>query len=137
MIRRALVGVTVGILAALVAVPAEAAEWCVTDPALHFDAPHSKKITIYLTEGVMGAQHANALHSPEMKHEARPGDKAGTLSIWIHERIHSDRHKTFGTLVIASSEPYGGGVVYAWTTGSSESWMDLHFLLDYGSAGAN
>lgn len=136
MIRRALVGVAVGVLAALLAVPAEAAAWCINDPALHVDAPHAKKITIFLTEGVMGAEHAAALHSPELKHEGRPGKKAGTLSIQIRERIHSGEHATFATLLIASSEPYGGGTVYAWTTGSSNTWMVLDFLLDYTPDGA-
>jgi hypothetical protein len=130
MARRVLIGVAVGLLAAFVATPVEAAEWCLNDPALVFSAPHAKqKITVYATEGVQGADHAYALKNSHVDFKAKPGKRAGTMGLDVHTNIRGRDHDSFSTVLIVSSQPYGAGTIYGVVMGSSHH--DMHVIFEF------
>lgn len=136
MFRRLILGVAVGLLAAFVATPVEAAEWCMDDPALVFSAPHAKhKITVYATEGVQGAEHASALRKAKVHLEAKPGKGRGTMDLEIRAKIPADGHARFLTVLLVSSKPYGAGTVYGVVRGSNDHDMNLRFELAYQDGG--
>jgi hypothetical protein len=132
MIRRFILGIAVGVLAAVVATPVEAAEWCLNDPALVFAAPHSHhKLTIYATEGVQGAQHTAALRHTHLGFKTRPGKEHGTIGVEVHANIPGNDHDRFSTVLIVSSQPFGAGEIYGIATGTSGHDMKVAFELAY------
>jgi hypothetical protein len=135
-IRRLFIAGTIGVLAALVATPAEAAEWCLHDPALVFAVPHSKhKITIYATEGVQGAQHEQALKKAHIDFEAKHGKRHGTMRLIVRAHIPDEHHQRFATVLVVSSEPFGEGTVYGVVMGQSGREMKLDFVFVYQDGG--
>jgi hypothetical protein len=136
MIRRFILGVAVGLLAAFIATPAEAAEWCLHDPALVFSAPHSKhKITIYATEGVAGAAHENALAKSHLDFKAKPGKGHGTMQLDVHAKIPGKDHDSFATVLVVSSAPFGAGTIYGVVFGRSDHDMHVSFQFVYQDGG--
>jgi hypothetical protein len=136
MLRRILFGVVLGILLACVATPAQAAEWCLNDPALIFSTPHSHvRLTIYATEGVQGASHAAALTKAHLDFNAHPGKHAGLMDIQVKVKIEGNDHDSFATVLVVSSRPYGAGRLYGVVTGTSSHDMQLNFEFAYPSAG--
>jgi hypothetical protein len=132
MIRRFILGIAVGVLAAVVATPAEAAEWCLNDPALVFAAPHAKhRLTVYATEGVQGAEHAGAMRHTHLELKTKPGAKRGTMDVSVHANIPGGGHGRFTTMLIVSSEPYAAGEIYGTATGVSGHDMVVSFQLEY------
>jgi hypothetical protein len=131
MLRRVVIGVVAGLFMAGTAVPAEAAEWCTDDPALSLAAPHASKITLYVTEGVMGSAHLDALRKAHIDHKIRPGKAPHSLHVTVHGNIPSDRFGSFSTLLIVSSRPFGAGTVYGSTRGVGGKPMQLSFDLSY------
>jgi hypothetical protein len=132
MVRRLLLGGVLGIFLACLATPAQAAEWCLNDPALIFSAPHSHlKLTIYATEGVQGFQHAGALARAHLDFNAKPGKLAGTMQMQVKAKIEGKDHDTFATVLVISSRPFGAGRLYGVTTGTSSHDMNLTFQFAY------
>lgn len=118
-----------GLVAALVAVPVQAAEWCLRDPQLTIQTSKGDSFTVYVTEGVMGAQHQAALASAKTTYTTRAVSKSSLL-VTVYDYIPTDRFGTFATEVIVSSEPYGAGVVYGAASGTSGSSMKVWFWIN-------
>ncbi len=117
-----------GLLAALVAVPVQGAEWCLRDPELNvLISPHNS-ITVYVTEGVMGSQHQASLTLSKTRYTTHTFNKASVV-VRIYDYIPTDSHGPFATEMIVSSRPLGGGVVYGSAYGTSGSTMSLSFLV--------
>jgi hypothetical protein len=136
MIRRFIVAVAVGALAAFVATPVDAAEWCYHDPALVFKVPHSKhKITVYATAGVMGTQYERRLEHAKLDFEAKPGKGHGTMHLRIRANIPGKDHESFSTVLVVSSQPFGDGTIYGVVTGRSGHRMELSFDFVYDDGG--
>jgi hypothetical protein len=136
MIRRVIVAGVIGILAALIATPAEAAEWCLHDPALVFKAPHSKqRITIYATEGVQGTRYESRLKHAKLDFEAKADKRHGTVHIRIRANIPGKGHESFATVLVVSSAPYGAGTIYGVVMGRSGHRMELAFEFVYDQGG--
>jgi hypothetical protein len=137
MIRRLMVAVAVAVLGLLVAAPAQAAEWCLHDPALVFSAPHAKhtRLTVYATEGVQGADHAGALERAHLDFKTKPGHTPGTVQVDVHANIPGNDHERFSTVLVVSSEPFGAGEVYGVTMGTSGHDMHVSFSLVYQDGG--
>jgi hypothetical protein len=133
MLRRRLVGIAVGFLAAFIASPAQAAEWCLHDPALTFAPPHAHRVTIYATEGVEGTAHLAALHKMHLDFDAKPGKHHGTMHLRIRLKIPDVDHHRFATLLVVSSEPFGAGTVYGVDTGTSGQTMEVEFDYVYAT----
>jgi hypothetical protein len=134
--RHLILGAVVAVLAALIAVPAEAAEWCLDDPALTFAAPHASHMTLYATEGVQGTSHAGALKKAHITFRAKPGKRAGTMDIDVHSNIRDSVQGTFATLLIVSSQPFGAGTVYGMVVGNSGHDMHVSFNFSYPPHGS-
>lgn len=137
MFRRVILGLAIGALAALVATPVEAAEWCLHDPALVFSAPHAKhtKITIYATEGVQGEQHASALTKAHFNFKTEPVKDHVTMKVTVHANVPGQGHESFATVLIVSSEPFGAGTIYGVAMGTSGHDMHVSFEFLYDGAG--
>jgi hypothetical protein len=131
MIRRFVLGAAVGLLAAMLATPVQAAEWCVDDPALTFDAPHAHKLTLYLTEGVQGSKHVSALRDAHHDLKTTPGKATGAVDLQIRVKIHGHDRESFSTMMMVSSAPFGAGTNYGMVTGTSDHEMVLHFTMVY------
>lgn len=131
MFRRGVLGVVVAALATMVATPAQAAEWCMHDPALVFSAPHVKhaRFTVYATEGVQGAQHAWALEKAHIDFKIKPGKLPGTVNLTVHANVPGQGHERFATVLVVSSQPFGAGAIYGLTMGSSGH--DMHVTFDF------
>jgi hypothetical protein len=135
MLRRLVVGVSLGILAVFVATPVQAAEWCLHDPALHFDAPHSKlKITVYAMAGVQGVDNAWALEKAHVDIEAKPGNGTGLVLVRVRTNIPQKDHHAFSTVLLVSSRPYGGGTIFGVVMGRSGQTMQLLFSMAYAGS---
>jgi hypothetical protein len=118
-----------GLLAALVAVPVQGAEWCLRDPELNvLISPHNS-ITVYVTEGVMGSQHQAALTLAKTRYTTRTVNETSVL-VTIYDYIPTDSQGTFATEMIVSSQPVGSGVVYGTAYGTSGSTMSLSFWIN-------
>ena len=118
-----------GLLAALVAVPVQGAEWCERDPAVNVPITEDESITVYVTEGVMGSQHQASLALSKTRYTTHSTSKSRVL-VTIYDYIPADSLGTFATEMIVSSKPFGGGVVYGSTYGTSGSTMSLSFWID-------
>ena len=119
---------TAGLLAACLAVSAQAAEWCLRDPQLTIQASHKQSLIIYVTEGAMGSQHQPTLASSRIAYATR-SDKNG-LTLTVYDYIPSDHYGTFATEMIVSSQPFGTGLVYGFATGTSGTTMTVRFRVN-------
>jgi hypothetical protein len=117
-----------GLLAALVAVPVQGAEWCLHDPQLNIPISHEHSITVYVTEGVMGSQHQAALTLSKTRYTTRTVGKASVL-VTVYDYIPTDSYGTFATEMIVSSQPLGSGVVYGSAYGTSGLTLSLSFWI--------
>lgn len=131
MFRRGILSVAVAALATMVATPAQAAEWCLHDPALIFSAPHVKhtRFTVYATEGVQGAEHAWALEKAHLDFKTRPGKAPGTVNLTVHANVPGKDHQSFATVLVVSSEPFGAGTIYG--LAMARSGHDMHVTFDF------
>ena len=118
-----------GLLAALVAVPVQGAEWCLRDPELNVPISAHNSITVYVTEGVMGSQHQAALRLSKTRYTIRTVNETSVL-VTIYDYIPTDSQGTFATEMIVSSQPVGSGVVYGTAYGTSGSTMSLSFWIN-------
>jgi hypothetical protein len=118
-----------GLVAALVAVPAQAGEWCLHDPQLTIQTSHGQSFTVYVTEGVMGSQHQATLASAKIGYTTRALSKKA-LSVTVYDYIPSDAYGTFATEMIVSSRPFGAGVVYGSASGTSGSTLKVWFWIN-------
>jgi hypothetical protein len=137
MFRRGILGFAVAVLAVMVATPAQAAEWCLHDPALVFSAPHTKhiRLTVYATEGVQGAEHARALEKAHLDFKTKPGKAPGTVNLTVHANVPGSGHERFATVLVVSSEPFGAGTIYGVAMGTSGHDMHVAFDFAYGGGG--
>jgi hypothetical protein len=127
--KRWRIAVVAGLLAACIAAPARAAEWCFHDPPVNIQIAPGESFTVYVTEGVMGAQNQAALASAKISYTANSVSK-DSASVTVYDYIPTDRHGTFATEMIVSSEPFGAGVVYGSTYGTSGSTMAVRFWIN-------
>jgi hypothetical protein len=118
-----------GLMAALVAVPVQAGEWCLHDPQLKIQTSHGESFTVYVTEGVMGPQHQATLAYAKLGYTTRAVSKSSLL-VTVNDFIPSDAYGTFATEMIVSSQPFGAGVVYGSATGMSGSTMKVWFWIN-------
>jgi len=118
-----------GLLAALVAVPVQGAEWCLRDPELNVPISPHTSITVFVTEGVMGSQHQAALTLSKTRYTTRTVNETSVL-VTIYDYIPTDSQGTFATEMIVSSQPVGSGVVYGTAYGMSGSTMSLSFWIN-------
>jgi hypothetical protein len=127
--RWRIVAAAVGLGAALVAAPVQAAEWCLHDPELRIQTSHGDSFTVYVTEGVMGSQHQATLAAAKISYTARTVTK-NSLLVTVYDYIPTDAYGTFATEMIVSSQPYGEGVVYGVAFGTSGSAMKVPFSIN-------
>jgi len=127
--RWSLAAAAAGLAAACIAVPVQAAEWCVHDPEITIQTSPGESFTVYVTEGVLGSQHQPALASSKITYTART---AGSKSIFVvvYDKIPRDAFGTFATEMVVSSKPYAGGVIYGSTYGTSGSAMSVAFWVN-------
>lgn len=133
--RWRLAAAAAGLAAAFVAVPVQAAEWCLHDPQLNIRTSPGESVTVYVTEGVLGPQHQTALSSAKTSYTIRVAAR-NRLLVTVYDYIPTDSYGTFATEMIVSSKPFGGGEVYGSASGSSGSTMTVRFLIKPESAGA-
>ncbi|MFI5283376.1 MAG: hypothetical protein ACHQ0J_09635 [Candidatus Dormibacterales bacterium] len=132
--RWKLAAAAAGFVAACVAVPAQGAEWCIHDPQLSIPTSQGASVTVYVTEGVMGAQHQAQLASAKISYTTYAVSKR-SLIVAVHDYIPSDSSGSFRTELIVSSKPSGSGVVYGSAYGTSGTTMTVWFWLNRESAG--
>jgi hypothetical protein len=118
-----------GFLAVCVAIPAQAAEWCMHDPAINIRTTPGDSFTVYVTEGVQGLQHEPALASARATYRTRTASKSSVVVV-IYDYIPSDASGTFATMMVVSSKPFGGGVVYGSAYGASGTPMSVTFWVN-------
>lgn len=123
-----------GLLAAFVAVPVQGAEWCLNDPQLTIQTSSGESITVYVTEGVIGAQHQAELASAKVSYTTRAASK-NSLLVTVYDYIPSDSSGSSATELIVSSKPFGSGEVYGSVYGRSGSTMTVWFWINPESAG--
>lgn len=117
-----------GFLAACIAVPVQAAEWCMHDPQINIQAARGESITVYVTEGVMGSQHQATLESAKIMYTTQFAAKDSVL-VTVYDYIPTDPYGTFATEMIVSSKPFAGGVVYGSASGTAGSTMKVRFWI--------
>ena len=127
--RWSLAAAAAGVLVALLAVPAQAAEWCLVDPPVSIQTSPGESFTIYVTEGVMGPQHQAALAGAKVFYTTRVSTPKNVFVV-IYDFIPSDASGTFATEMIVSSRPFGGGVVYGSAYGTSGIPMWVSFWIN-------
>jgi hypothetical protein len=120
--------VVAGFLAACVAVPAQASDWCIHDPQVIIATPGGHSVTVYVTEGALGSQHQAALAAAKIGYLTSAASK-GTLRVTVFDYIPRDEHGNFPTEMIVSSEPFGKGVVYGSVYGTSGVPMAVSFKI--------
>jgi hypothetical protein len=125
--RWSLAAAAAGFLAVCVAVPAQAAaEFCLADPPLSIQTSPGDSFTVYVTEGVWGSEHQAALGLATLSYRTSPVNKKSLL-VTVNDSIPTDSSGTFATMMIVSSQPFGHGVVYGSSTGTSGSTMSVSF----------
>jgi hypothetical protein len=127
--RWSIAAAAAGFLAVCVAIPAQAAEWCVHDPAISIHTSSGPSFTVYVTEGVQGLQHQPALALAKATYRAR-GAGENSVVVTIYDYIPSDASGTFATMMVVSSKPFGAGVVYGSSYGTSGSTMSVVFWVN-------
>lgn len=153
--RWSIAAAAAGFLAVCVAVPVQAAEFCLADPPLNIQTSPGESFTVYVTEGVLGSEHQAALSLATITYTTSPlatgaPDRAraetspdrGTrhpektappineksVLVTVYDSIPSDSSgTTFATMMIVSSQPFGHGVVYGSVNGTSGSTMSVSF----------
>ena len=131
--RWRIAGVVAGLLAACVAaVPVMAMEWCLDDPSYTVTTPSGNTVTVYVTQAVLGSQHAGALQSSKLTYTSAGVGLLGLAetSVTISDTIPADRYGTFPTEMTVSSEPMGAGTVYGQASGTSGIPMAVTFTLN-------
>ncbi len=123
---RMVVVAAAALLAACIAVPAQAAEWCVHDPQVIVQTPAGDSFTVYVTEGALGLEHQAALASAKISYTVRVNANS-TPHVIIYDYIPNDQYGSFPTEMTVSSQPYGGGLVYGSTLGTSGWTMAVSF----------
>jgi hypothetical protein len=126
--RWSIAAAAAGLLAVCVAVPAQGAEWCMRDPAVSIQTSPGNSITVYVTEGAMGSNHQAALTSATTTYATYAARKANVLVV-VYDYIPTDSYGKFATMMTVSSKPFGSGVVYGSSYGTSGSTMSVWFLI--------
>ena len=134
MTRWRIAATAAGFVAACVAVPVQGAEWCLHDPQLNIQTSQGQSVTVYVTEGVMGAQHQAQLASAKISYTTYAVSKKSLL-VALRDYIPSDSLGSFGTELIVSSGPSGSGAVYGSAYGTSGTTMTVWFWPNRESAG--
>src|ERR1700680_1264577 len=104
-----------GLLAACIAAPAMAAEWCLHDPSLPIVLPRGASLTVYVTEGVMGSEHQGTLALAKASYSTHMTKEDGAF-VTVSDYIPTDSLGAFPTEMIVSSQPFGSGHVCGSTT---------------------
>jgi hypothetical protein len=123
-----------GFVAACIAVPVQGAEWCLNDPQLNIPTSSRESVTVYVTEGVMGAQHQAQLAAARISYTTHTASKKSLL-VTVHDYVPSDSSGSFATELIVSSKPSGSGEVYGSAYGKSGATMTVWFWINPESAG--
>lgn len=118
-----------GLLAVCIAVPVHAASWCMHDPQLTIQTSHGESFTVYVTEGVMGAEHEATLASAKISYTTRLTAK-DSLLVTVYEYIPADQYGTFATVMIVSSQPFARGVIYGSAAGTSGTTTHVSFRIN-------
>jgi hypothetical protein len=127
--RWGLAAAAAGFIAICIAMPVQAGEWCQHDPAVNIHTSAGESFTVYVTEGVLGAQHQPALASAKITYITR---NAGAESVFvvIYDKIPTDSYGTFATEMMVSSEPNADGVIYGSSYGTSGTAMSVPFWIN-------
>jgi hypothetical protein len=127
--RWSLAAVAAGLLAVCLAVPAQAAEWCLIDPPVDIQTSPGESFTVYVTEGVMGPLHQAALGRAKVSYTTSVSSPSSVLVV-IYDFIPADAYGAFATAMVVSSKPFGGGVVYGSTYGTGGTTMSVSFWIN-------
>jgi hypothetical protein len=126
--RWRIAAVVAGFLAACVAVPAQASDWCIHDPQVVIHMPGGRTAIVYVTEGALGSEHQAALASARIGYTTS-GSARGTVRVTVYDYIPRDHYGSFPTEMTVSSQPYGSGVVYGSVFGTSGVPMTVSFKI--------
>ena len=127
--RWSIAAAAAGFLAVCVAIPVQAAEWCLHDPAISIHTSPDQSFTVYVTEGVQGTQHEPVLALAKATSRASRSGKS-TFLVVVYDYIPSDSYGTFATMMVVSSKPFGNGLVYGTSYGTSGSAMSVAFVVN-------
>jgi hypothetical protein len=128
--RWSIAAAAAGVLTVCLAVSAQAAEFCLVDPPVNIQTSPGESFTVYVTEGVLGSEHLAALERATISYTTTPIKKKSVL-VTVYENIPSDSFRaTFATMMIVSSQPFGHGVVYGSSYGTSGSTMSVSFRIN-------
>ena len=109
-----------------VAVPAQAAEFCLVDPELSIHLSRNETITVFVTEGVVGEEHRAALALATAGYTTRTVSRKSVV-VTVYDFIPTDSKGTAATMMVVSSQPYGAGMVYGTAYGTSGTIMSVSF----------
>ena len=118
-----------GLVAACLAMPVQAAEWCLHDPQVTVQTSPGESFTVYVTEGVMGSQHQPALALAKVTYITRTLSSKSVFVV-IYDTIPTDSSGTFATEMVVSSQPFGAGRIYGSSYGSSGKRMAVPFWIN-------
>jgi hypothetical protein len=127
--RWGLAAAAAGFMAVCIAVPVQAAEWCLHDPAVNIHTSDGESFTVYVTEGVLGTQHQPALASAKITYITRTAG-GDSVFVVVYDKIPTDSYGTFATEMVVSSEPYADGVIYGSSYGISGTVMSVPFWIN-------
>lgn len=126
MTRWRIAAAAAGFLAACIAIPVQAGEWCLHDPPLNIQTSPGNSFTVYVTEGVLGSQHQATLASAKISYATKRAGKGGWI-VTVYDYIPTDSKGSFATEMLVSTGPFGSGYVFGSAYGKSGSTMKVSF----------
>ena len=120
------------LLLAALAAPASAANtWSDTDPIVVVSTPAGHQVAVYANVGVWGTEHLASAQAARMTYTVQPVQAGSATGVLLNVLVTCDGlGSSYGTRVIVSSAPFGGGTWYGSVYGYCGQGMSVQFKLD-------
>jgi hypothetical protein len=134
MLRRVILVALTGVgLVLSVGVPAEAATFCMDDPAVTISAPNMAPVTVWVTEVAQDPQNLPSLHASRIRYTVNPTSYPNVFAVSMYDLVPTGQYGKFQTWMAVTTLANGGGEMYGWSTGYSDNEMAVSFYLGHES----